>query len=325
MNYQLNNTTMPAGNDVIDLADVIAGLWSRKWLIALCAALGLVVGAYQLHRATFYYTAELKVTPAQQGEAGSSSRLSGLASLASRAGLGIAPASNSSSFLLYTEGVNSRSVANAIAQRPDLMKVIFASEWNEHSQRYAEPRPGLVGSLLRPIKSLLGIPTYKWQRPDAARVRDYIDNAVKVEQSPDSPVVTLKFIHPDPAFAATFLTEVHRALDTNLRRRARDRATQYINYLSAQLQTARLVEHRSALAASLAEQERNRMMASSTLAYAAEPVDEVVTSLRPTQPRPALILAISLLEGLAVGLVLALVLTQVKKHRTRKRLATAEN
>lgn len=106
-------------------------------------------------------------------------------------------------------------------------------------------------------------------------------------------------------------------LDNSIRRRARDRASQYITYLSGQLQTARLVEHRSAIAQTLAEQERNRMMASSTLAYAAEPLDQVVTSLRPTEPRPALVLAIYLLVGTAIGIVAALARAQLRKLPAR--------
>lgn len=321
MDDKLNNTA--AGNDVIDLAELLTDLWRQKWLIAICMALGLAVGVYKLNRATFYYTAELKVTPAQQSE-GSTPRLGGLASLASRAGIGLGPASSSTPFLLYTEGVSSRSVADALAQRPDIMHVIFADEWDERTQRYVEPRRGLISSTLRPVKSLLGFPPEEWRKPDAARLQDYIKNGVKVLEDPESPVVTLQYLHPNPKFAATFLTEVHRVLDSSLRRRARDRATQYINYLAGQLQVARLAEHRSAIAQTLAEQERNRMMASSTLAYAAEPLDQVVTSLRPTQPRPALVLAISLLVGLIAGIGIALVWAQMDKHRGRRsRLAAA--
>lgn len=321
MSDKLNNAA--AGNDVIDLAELLGGLWRQKWLIVICTALGLAVGVYKLNRTTFYYTAELKVTPAQQSEA-SAPRLSGLASLASRAGIGLGSASSSTPFILYTEGISSRSVADALAQRPDIMHVIFAGEWDDRTQRYVEPRRGLIGSALRPVKSLLGFPPEEeWRKPDAARLQAYIKSGVKVLKDPESPVVTLRYLHPDPKFAAIFLTEVHRVLDNSLRRRARDRATQYIDYLAGQLQVTRLAEHRSAIAQTLAEQERNRMMASSTLAYAAEPLDQVVTSLRPTEPRPVLVLAINLLVGLIAGIGIALVRAQMEKHRRRSWRATA--
>lgn len=307
-----SRTPRSADNE-IDLARILFSLWRQRWIIVVLAGLGLAYGIYQLQRATYYYTAELKVAAAQSAESGATPRLSGLASLASRAGLG--PATTGNTFMFYTQGVASRAVADELARRPDIMHAVFADEWDRESNRYVEPRRGLVGGIVQGVKTLVGFPRLEWSPPGAARLQDYIENAVQVVPDPELPVVTLIYSHPDPRFAELFLGEIHRVLDNSLRRKARNRATEYINYLSSQLQSARNVEHRSAIAQSLSEQEKNRMLASSTMAFAAEPLDVVTSSLRPTSPSPALILLVALLQGIVAGVLVALVRSQWIEHR----------
>gem|GEM_PF-4512696 len=59
------------------------------------------------------------------------------------------------------------------------------------------------------------------------------------------------------------------------------------------------------------------MMASSSLAFAAEPVDPAAASLRPTNPVPTLVLIIGFVVGGVVGIGTALLTTQVSKYRER--------
>lgn len=303
--------------DLIDLAELLAKLWHQRWLVAICVAIGFLYATYQVHRATFVYTAELKVTPAQSNEGARAPSVGGFGGLAARAGLSLGQSNSGSTFSLYKEGLTTRSLAAALAERPEIMHVVFAGEWNAEENRYVEPERGFVGSIAQGVKTLLGYPKHKWEAPNAARLQDYITGAVKINDNPDTGVTTLVYAHPDPAFAVQFLTQVHNIADANLRRKARLRATQYIEYLSRQLQSISLVEHRTAIAAALSEQERARMTASSSLAFAAEPVDVATPTLRPTAPRPTLMLLFGLLGGFAVGLSLALVrvLTPAKRPK----------
>ncbi|MFC3712419.1 Wzz/FepE/Etk N-terminal domain-containing protein [Sphingoaurantiacus capsulatus] len=307
--------------EVIDLAELMARLWSRRWLILICAALGLVVAVYQIHRSTFIYTAELKVSPAQSSESGRGGALGGMAGLAARAGLSLGQSAGSSSFSLYKEGLATRSLAAALAERPDIMHVVFAGEWDAAQGKYVEPRRGLVGRTAQGVKSILGYPKHEWVAPNAARMQDYLKGAIKVVDNPETGVTTLTYGHPDPAFAARFLMEVHYIADRNLRLKARRRATQYIEYLSGQLRTISLVEHRTAIADALSEQEKARMTASSTLAFAAEPVDVATPTLRPTTPAPTLMLVFGVIGGFAVGLIGALITTlaPVRRYLARDR------
>lgn len=302
-------------NDEIDLIELFSSLWKQRFLISAIVVICLASGIFYLQRATYLYKAEVKVAPAQSTQTNSKSKLGGLASLASIAGISMSQDPGTMYFLLYTEGVHSRSVAEALAREPDVMKVIFRNEWDAETQRFVEPRPGIVGSAVKGIKSLLGVRSYPWKKPGADRLQDYIQKNVKVTEDATSPIVTLSFEHEDPRFAARFLMEIHAVLDDGIRQKARQRATQYIDYLSKQLQSATLFEHRTALSQALGEQERSRMMASSTLAFAAEPLDPATTSLRPTRPQPALVLLLSVVIGLALSLGVALMRLQFSKQQ----------
>jgi LPS O-antigen subunit length determinant protein (WzzB/FepE family) len=145
-------------------------------------------------------------------------------------------------------------------------------------------------------------------------MQEYIEGAIKVVDDPSTGIITLTYANPDPKFASDFLMRVHAVADGNLRVRARTRATQYIGYLSAQLQQITLAEHRAAVAAALSDQEKARMAASSTMAFAAEPVDVATASLRPTTPRPFVIVAVGVLGGFIIGLLAALLLPLVRRN-----------
>jgi uncharacterized protein involved in exopolysaccharide biosynthesis len=268
----------------------------------------MAVAIFYLQRATYSYTAQLKVTAAQGNTAGGS-KLGGLATLASVAGLSAPQDPGALSFQLYTEGLKSRTVAEALARRPDIMQVIFAPEWDAAAGRFVEPTT-FVGDLSRGAKRLFGLPVYAWHAPDAARLQAIIEQSVSVDQNLESPVTTISFSHPDPRFAVKFLTALHEAVDDELRRKARNRSGEYIAYLSRQLAGVSIAEHRVALAQALSDQEKTRMMASSTMSFAAEPFGPATASLRPTKPAPMLVLATGLVMGVFLGIVAAFVRIQ---------------
>lgn len=302
--------------DEIELVQLITDVWAQRWLVAAFVLISLIASIFYLQQAAYLYTAEMKVTPTQPSSQSSRSKLGGLAGLASIAGVSLGQDSGAMSFMLYTKGVSSRSVAEALARRPDLMQVVFSNEWDQRTQRFVEPQPSPLAAVAKSVKSLLGLPTTRWQKPDAARLHDYIEANVKIEEAPDAPLATLTYSHEDPRFATRFLAAIHQVLDDNIRRRAFDRASQYIDYLSSQLETARLLEHRNAIAQALSEQERNRMMASSRMAFAAEPFDPPTASLRPTSPRPILVLAVGTIIGFVIGIGVALLRAQIRRYRS---------
>lgn len=284
-----------------DLFGWAVGLVMRRWPLIL-AGLGatLLAAIVYLHVATYRYTAELRVTAvfsAQQMPSG----LSGIASLA---GISLPGDKAVTPIALYSEAMRSRDVAAAVVADPVLMRHIFAEEWDEASGRWRDPG-GLASGLLDGAKRLLGVPVQPWSPPDAADVQRHLAKNLAIIEAPKTNITTVAVNDPDPEMAKRLLARLNEAADRHLRERALTRATEYIAYLERKLQEVQVADYRETLVQALSAQERTRMMASSDAPYSAEPLGAIVASVRPTTPKPAVILAAALVFGLLLGFVLA--------------------
>jgi LPS O-antigen subunit length determinant protein (WzzB/FepE family) len=292
----------------IDLLELLSDIWKQRWFVGGCALATFAMSVAYLKIATPSYTAELRLTPAQQTQTGSTSGFGGgLAGLASLTGVSMRSDPGSMAFMLYREGVHSRSLAAELMKRSDIVKMVFEEEWNTETRRFSEPRYTFLTRVLKTTRTILGSKPTPWTPPSAARMEDYIQDRVELTEEAEDPIITLTFRHHDPRFATEFLMRIHEVLDNRLREKSRARTTQYIGYLSRQLRSTTVAELRGALAQTLSEQEKSLMVANSTLAYAAEPIDGATTSLQPTHPRNGVVLLIGTLLGMFIGAAIALV------------------
>lgn len=307
---------MASSQDEIDLLLLGRDVLRRWRLISVISAVFVLLALMYLRTANFTYTVQLGVTPAQNsaGE-GLAGQLGGLSSLASVVGVDLGGARGTSPFQLYIASLKSRQVAADLSQSPELMSAIFADEWDKTAGQWKQPQSRLT-PLKNAIKAILGIPAYPWQPPDAARLQEYVEAAVDIEQNPKTPVVTIRIDHRDPQFAIEFLAALHHAADERLRKNALDRTGQYIDYLSAKLETVQVAEHRSALAEALSEQEKTRMMTSAAAPFAAEPFGAPTASARPTRPKPFRVFLGSVLAGGFIGVIAAMLLS-IRSARRR--------
>jgi len=290
----------------IELADVFVALWRGRAVVVGCIIIAVLCAITYLNLATYRYTAELTVTPANSSanDMAAGSGLGQLGNVAALAGFNIPNAETISPFQLYVEGLLLRETAERLSTNQEMMKVIFVSELDESTGLWQEPERGILGRLTNSFYSLFGIPVYDWQPPNGARLHDYIKESVVATQSPGSAIVTISFKHVDPNFAVNFLTALDQTVDMSLRQRSLSRSSLYITYLSELLVTVRVAEHREAITAVLSEQERVRMMANSAAPFAAEVFDRPAASLVPTNPVPFIILVVSVLAGTTMGVVI---------------------
>lgn len=292
----------------------------RSWPIVVVAVVtSVVIASIYLHTAQYKYVASYQVTPTQ-----SSSMTGGLGSqfsgLAAAAGLTLPTSPSETNFQLYLKGLHSREVATALARDEGLVRSIFDAEWDPASGKWHAPRDRL-SFIKEPIKALLGVPTYRWERPGAARMQEFLEKSVKIEQSAKDPVAVVSFAHPDPAFAVRLLEEADRATDGQLRRRALIRSTDYIRHLTAKLSTVSVAELRTAIAQALSEQEKVRMTASSSLPFAAELFSKPSASRRPILPDPRLVLISAFFIGIFGGVSIALIRDAIRQSAPRRESA----
>lgn len=270
---------------------------------------GLLIAVLYLHGATYRYTATLQLVPTEQASPALSRNLSGLASLA---GVGL-PKAQVSQFSLLLETLRGRDVAAILTHNAPLMHVVFANDWNVTERRWQQH-----DSVARPfkddIKALLGVPVEAWHPPGAADLQEFLGRKVGIDEDVKKSVATISFSDPDPRFAAHLLDVLVGAADERLRQRALIRSGEYIAYIQQKLPTITIAEQRDALFTALSEQEKQRMMASATLPFAADPIGSAAPSLHPTFPPPWIVLALGTAAGLFAGILLALI-TNARRAR----------
>ena len=295
-------------------SDYGALFWAGRWLIAAGLLAGLVLAIVYLHIATPRYRAYLQLVPTEQSGVSVSRNISGLASLA---GVSL-PKGQVSQFPLALETLKSRDVADAIAADQMLMHRLFPREWDAGHQRWREPDDAL-GSLKAALKTLLAVPPHVWSPPDAVAVQRVLDKDLAVEEDQKRSIATVTMTNADPLLAQDALGAVYRQADAHLRQRMDARTAAYIDYLSRKLQQVTLAEHREALAAALAEQERTLMMARSGQPFAADPLGVVSVTDKPVSPNPLIALAAGIGGGIACGAALVF----VRDWRRRRAVASS--
>lgn len=284
----------------MDLLKVPQVLWRGRMTVGGFALAALILASIYLHMVRYTYTAELIVTPVQGNNSSIAGELGGLAQIASQMKLGVPQGGSYIQFQLYLQGIQSRGAADVLSKRTDLMRVIFAPEWDGATHSWKEPAKPLR-PITNVIKAILGVPQYPWVPPNGARLQQYILKQVDVGEIQQKPIWRIALQHRDPRFAVAFLEALHDTVEQSLRQKAINTSAKYITFLTQQLKVVTIEEQRQALINSLNEQEKNMMMASSNTPYAAVSFDRPSASLYPTRPVPLLVLVIALALGILVG------------------------
>jgi hypothetical protein len=253
------------------------------------------------------------VTQVQGSGDQSSSHMNSLSSLATLAGLNMGPSSGQSAyqFRYYLDSLYSRDLANDLAKNKYLMKRIFPNGWDEQSQSWHQSKPTLSELIMGGITWALGARSLPWAPPDGAQLQAYLLEPGNLEvhediKRPDHAVIEID--STDPAFAIELLNAVNLTANDHLRMRALRRTIQNIDYLSKELSTVTVAEHREAIMQSLSEQEKIKMSAGSGAPYAADVFEMPSVPLKRLSPRPSKDYPVALLKGVLVGAAIVLLL-----------------
>jgi hypothetical protein len=265
-----------------------------------------------IHLVTFKYVAELKVMPAQPSD----SLLQGsLGGLAAAAGVKIGQGQSAPPFVVYPVQLKSREIAEVLTKDSFIMQTLFANNWDAKLGIWKEDK-NITRSIVKNIKSILGIPVYPWRAPAAPEVQKILENFVEINEDKSTSIQTLSFASANPEFAKQFLWKIHKASDAKLRERSLARSEKNVEYLQRKLNTLDVTTYKQALTEILVQQERQRMVASSNIAFAAEPLGLPYTSTNPTRPRSFIILLFMFCASILTGLILSLVLEWRKFTRS---------
>lgn len=259
-------------------------VWRYRWSVLFLGMIGFLLGVIYLHMTPVKYTATLEVTtlPDQAQSNSLSSRIdsSALASLA-----GLNTASNAPNFELYLEAIYSREVANQLSHNQSLMREVFPDQWDNAAGKWRK-NPDPLGPVKGAIRWFLGIPPKNYYPPGGPEIEQFIDENVQLHQMKNKQIVTITIQHKNRRLAVDLLTAIDAATDGIVKKIALERSTKYSEYLTNALQRTTVEDVRQALIATLVEQEKNRMVASSNLSYAAQRIGQAYMSPRPTSPKP---------------------------------------
>lgn len=134
-----------------------------------------------------------------------------------------------------------------------------------------------------------------------AKLSAYIKRRVTIHRHGITSMKTLQYWHNDPQFAQFFLTKLHAAADTLIRKNHNQQAKQRVEYLQNRLRSTPNIEHKQILNQLLLEQERSLMLSAIDQPFAANIVQTAQSHYKAQWPPKTLLTATLTLIGALIG------------------------
>ena len=299
-------------NDEIDLRDLFFTLWGGKIYIIFFLIISVFLASFYLQSAERKYSVEYKLKPV--GETKNSPSFSGLGGLASIAGIQL-PTSSNNDFNIFKELITALEVSEIIFENKKIIREIFRSEWDETLNNYSRPPKSKIQIFVSDAKKLLtGNIDVNYMPPNPRRLAIFINKNIQIGEDKETGFLKFTSETSKPELMLSLIIEATKASDKIMRQRYIAFSTEPLAFYKEKLRTARSREHREALAELIGKEEEKLMFASKGKHFIAEPYIKPTISLHPTAPKPALILAVSLILGLFLGTALVLMRHAIKKE-----------
>jgi Chain length determinant protein len=278
------------------ISDLLRALWLGRTAAVCVFALCVVAAVVFLKIAVPQYTARIIITPKRPANDLSVTQkaLNVLGNLTTGRNFNTNP-----DFGLFNDLVTSQALADTLAQKHDMVHVIFHKQWDKETQSWIEPS-GMWADLKAAIKRQFHQPA--WSPPDQRDLDRYLTDHVRVVKRnlsflDISNTYQLEYSDPDPRFAAEFVTLVYREADNILRQRREAELESNVDYLRKRLAETTIVEYRQALIQLMADQEKELMIIHSNAPFAVDIVDSASVPKTPSFPNLRLTLALTLVLG----------------------------
>jgi LPS O-antigen subunit length determinant protein (WzzB/FepE family) len=309
----MNNNANTNSEYEIDLREFFLKIWRGKiYIIFFCAVSVYFASAY-LQTAPRLYSVTYKLKPVGENNQKKAS-FSGFSGLASIAGIQL-PSANPNDFMIYKELFTSADVSEIVLENKELIKKIFANEWNSSTNSYSEPTKSKTRAFIDDFKrSLTGNNYVEYSTPNKQRLAIFIAQNIVIHEDKRSGFLKISSETSNPELMLSIIIEVAEATDKIMRQRYIDFSIEPLAFYKEKLRTARSREHREGLAELISKEEQKLMFASKGKHFIAEPYINPTISLHPTAPKPKSILALSLVFGLLLGVALVLIRHAIKKE-----------
>ena len=301
-------------NDEIDLNNLFYKLWRGKIYIILIMLFSIFIGSKYIQSVERKYTVEYKLKPVSN-EAKPQTSLAQYSGIARYAGISL-PKNHSTDFYIFQELLTSVETAKMIMKNKQLIKNIYLAEWNEAQNAFSKPKEGKITLLKNNIKNwLTGDKILPYISPNEKRLSNFLTGSLRIIENQENGFITIKSETSDPEKILQLIVEAAEASDEIMRNRYIAFSNDPLAFYKKKLLTARSREHREALAALIAKEEQNLMLASRGRHFVAEPYLSPTISSHPTSPKSMLAIQLSILIGLFLGSTTVLLFGYIREER----------
>jgi hypothetical protein len=270
-------------------------VWSRKWLCVFVTMVFVLMSIFYINTANRLYRVSVVLFPASDGQ--KSSPLSGISLLS-----GISTSENVN-FRLFQKILLSTEIAKKIADNKDIMKIIYAKEWNAETENWQKPADSIFTKFLKNIRRIIingNVSDYT--APNAARLLDFLEANISLED--EGGFLTIYFISGDPEFGRKLLGIITEEGNKFIQKRQQSESIAAIEFYKSRISQISSVEHRASLISLLTEEEKKLMMSSMYTEYAAKTLIGPTNKDRPISPNANIVLLLSTLSGIIASILL---------------------
>jgi hypothetical protein len=252
----MSERTPQQSERVISLHDIWLSVAPIKWMLAVGAICGAVLGWGSSWLFQPIYTAAVTMLPTKSPE--SSNGLGGIAGqvggLAALAGINLQSGDNQ---VGATEYLRSKTLVMKFIDTHDLMPILYAGQWDNNKREW--------------------IPNWRGRIPtESSAVRRIKAGVVKISEDKKSGLWTVAVQWRDPALAYRWANDFVSLANDGLRSRAILDAQATIDYLNRQLEKTQSFEVKAALSRIIETQLKNLTLAQVREDYAFRVIDAAV-------------------------------------------------
>mgnify|MGYP001371026511 CR=1 FL=1 len=269
----------------VDVGALLTQIWKDKLYILAITFIFILVSIFVIKTTTFKYDVFLNVIPSQRTATSQDKNIGGIASILGISSSGINKSNDD--FLMYKTILKSRVMSEELSKDKEFLLNYFNSKNEEISPTLINKGHIILidKSWRATIKNILGLPSHKKKITLNDVVYKKLVENVTVSSSKKTKVTTMNFKTTNPELGIILLMKMHNISDSTLKKRSLKRTEDYIVYLNDQLSKTTIQDQRLSLIATLADQQKSKMAASSDLSYAADLFGMPFHSDSPSSPR----------------------------------------
>ncbi|MAI29114.1 MAG: hypothetical protein CMP38_02780 [Rickettsiales bacterium] len=292
--------------DEFNFSSFFNEFWKGKYIILSTLLLSFLLALIYLSQATYTYEIKLKVIPTSLMDT-SVSNVSQFSGIADIIGLNVPKSGGENKFNLYTSLLKSNVIAEKIALDTNLMKKLFAANWDDKSKSWIKPKTSSLKKITNYFYNLIGIPVNYPETPNKSNVLSFLKSNVIIYSDPISSITEISLDTTDKELGVLILNTIHLESDNILKKRSFHRASKHIDFLQKQLLNSTRADERLSLIQTLAEQNTIQMNAVGDLPFVSEIFSGPLASKHFTKPNAKTLMVSSLIFGLLFGCLIILI------------------